>query len=249
MSLVAMSTSEHLIQGTYQGVITEATGFASQRLVRKQAMSGEHWGFMIEKPYSEFVNETGQELFPTVQTPSIVQAYLKAAPSGSTSQLFQLAKLYAAVFTSELLKDSLSTQLQYLVTHELASSGHEHPLFANTPSRLNVVARQKWSAGQRVVHMTREQAEVAFVELIESTHPGWQEQLRTHQYVTIANHDHSVTSEQMREAFWVNSKFIKACQRCGHEFGLLNSSDNCRRCGLVVCKSLCRSRSLRAWLG
>ena len=161
---------------------------------------------------------------------------MKAAPDGSSSQLFQLAKLYAAVFTSEMLKDPISTQLGYLVTHELASSGHQHALFTNTPSRLNVVARKKWSAGQEIIHMTRMQAEVAFVELIESTHPGWREQLRTHQYVTIDNHDHGVTTEQMREAFWVKSKFIKECQRCGNELGLMKKCwDNCRRCGLVVC--------------
>jgi len=238
--LLLMAIRNHALKGYYIGLTTEATGFASQRLVTKQQMVGEEWGFTVSKPYQEFRHEDGTPIFPHVQTKHLLLWFQWLPPPGLDRE-FQLGALYLSAYLTEVsAKASIETQLKLLA---LFNRGSKDMGPGGEPSRLDVVRRAKWSAAVEVVHVSQEEARKAFVELLSDAIPCWMDQIdRLRDVGPVVRY--KAADEDMRRSIWVPDRFAQNCMRCQSTFGIFVRQHHCRRCGLCVCGPCSRGKAV-----
>jgi len=239
--------------GQYRAVVTEATGFASQRLMSKQYIPGEEWGFVISKPYAEFTTEDGLPLFPCVQTPTVALLYQKMG--GPHSHLgpaemaagghldFQSTLLYASTFPQVIERAPSAQQLRLLALHRRGAL--EQPT-GPKPNRLKVVKRAIWDACKSVEALSREEAMQQFVDLVTKISPTWKDDCA---HITKVGPIHIASgTADMRSAIWVPDSHSVYCQRCEDSFNSYRRRHHCRRCGLTVCNSCSQQRrKLQGW--
>ena len=228
----------------YLGMIVEATGFASQSVLRKFALPD--FGFIVEKPYKDFKDpESGEEMFPTVQTSTVVLQHQSVQPVGSPERVFQEATFFAGAHGYLINRMGVGQQLRLYALHSVASGSKA----VKHVSRLKFVERAKMDAKANLLEekLSLEVVRAQFVKLISDNFPDWQAKINSIESVPISrikaeNVARVMAAEEERskgsvdstttdaepmggrrdrthttadiKAMWVPKKFAPVCQRC-----------------------------------
>ena len=207
----------HLVEGDggkgYLGMVTEATSFASQRLLKRTLLPD--FGWVVEKDLEDFKNPDGKLMFPTAQTSTINLSYQFAASHGSLERTFQEALFYLG--SDPRLLDGIphiALRVYALHTISVAGSAKEPGLFS-----LDLAGRAKYSAVQTLIKEGKTLTEIRqevrrmsnrrppttlnsnssllnlpppsppsqLVDIIQHTFPGWRQSLKDIRSVPISS--------------------------------------------------------------
>mmetsp|Transcript_31956 Transcript_31956/g.63374 ORF Transcript_31956/g.63374 Transcript_31956/m.63374 type:complete len:501 (+) Transcript_31956:158-1660(+) len=240
--------------GGYSGMITEATSFASQRILKKTLLPD--YGWVVEKPVTDFLNPDGTLTFPTVQTSTVNLSYQFSASHSSLERTFQEALIFLGS-DKTLLTGIPHVALRLYALHTVAVRG-----FARTeeprPSVLSPVARAKYEAVEALKREGKDLPAVRreLVDIVTHNFPEWHLSLRNITSVPlsasaqakmnaalVASIGVSSRSSINLKAVWVPDHIASRCMRCKERsFGPLTRRHHCRVCGLVVCSSCTPTR-------